>query len=284
MKYRNLDLTFTMGDVLFTVLSISTEQMINPIPRHSHSRNSYEMHYISYGYGTLIADDIKYDIIPGTFFMTGPGVFHEQISDPKDPMREYGIYIKVGLSHNGPKDETIKAFLDQKFFLGPADMEMYELMKKLISELEQGNIGYRLMISAIIQQIVLHISRQYRITENEKITGPGANLPINGEDQTYLIIEEAFLYSYRDITLEKLADMLGLSSRQTERLLIKHYNKTFLQKKKEARMSAASILLKDSSQSIASVAYNLGYSSSEHFTNAFKNFFHMTPSVFRKIN
>ena len=282
MKYRNLNLTFTMGDVVFTVLSISTEQMLSPIPRHIHSRNSYEMHYISYGYGTLIADDIKYDIIPGTFFMTGPGVFHEQIPDPKDPMREYGVYIKVSLTHDGPKDETIKAFLEQKFFLGPADMELYELMKALINELEQRTFGYKLMISAILQQIILHISRQYQKTESEKTAGVNLNLPANHEDQTYLIIEEAFLYNYRDITLEKLSDMIGLSIRQTERLLIKHYSKTFLQKKKEARMSAACILLKDAGQSIASVAYNLGYSSSEHFTNAFKNYFRMTPSAYRK--
>ena len=282
MKYRNLNLAFTIGDVAFTVLSISNEQMLNPIPRHSHSRNSYEIHYISYGYGTLIADEIKYDIIPGTFFMTGPGIFHEQISDPNDPMREYGVYLKVSLSQDGIKDETLKAFLDRKFFLGPADMEIYELMKSLINELEQRPFGYRLMSSAILQQLILQISRQYQRTENEKISGTNANLPNNHEDQTYLIIEEAFLYNYRDITLEKLSEMLGLSCRQTERLLLKHYNKTFLQKKKEARMSAACILLKDAGQSIASVAYNLGYSSSEHFTNAFKNYFHITPSSYKR--
>ena len=69
----------------------------------------------------------------------------------------------------------------------------------------------------------------------------------------------------RTCLLEELAVKLGLGTRQTERLLQKHYGKTFLQKKTEARMSAAAILLTDSSRSITSVAEALGYSSIEHF-------------------
>ena len=332
MKYRNLDLTFSMDDVTFTVLSISNEQMIVPIPRHSHSRNSYELHYISYGCGTLIADDVRYKITPGTFYMTGPQVFHEQISDPDDPMREYGVYLKVNLPRKGTKSELLKDFLQQSFFFGPAGIEVYELMKRLISELEQGPEGHRLMLSALLQELIVEIARLYRTatkakfdntlkassdarlfstlssdsnsndaystgsqtrgalshgtpidnTRSSAVLAPnsvtGTHLP---DDQTYLIIEEAFLYNYRDITLESLAKLLNLSRRQTERLLQQHYGKTFLQKKKEARMSAACIMLQAGDRSIASVAYELGYSSPEHFTHAFKNYFHMAPSLYQ---
>ena len=292
MKYRNLDLTFSMDDVTFTVLSISNEQMITPIPRHSHSRNSYELHYISYGYGTLIADDATYRITPGTFYMTGPQVFHEQISDPDEPMREYGVYLKVSLPRKGTKSELLRRFLGQSFFYGTADIEVYELMKKLISELEQGPDGQQLMLSALLQELIVQIARLYRMAPTqatESVTkapsnarpqvahAPDTHLP---DDQTYLIIEEAFLYNYRDITLDSLAALLNLSRRQTERLLLQHYNKTFLQKKKEARMSAACILLQAGDKSIASVAYELGYSSPEHFTHAFKNYYHVAPSSY----
>ncbi|MBR7019472.1 MAG: AraC family transcriptional regulator [Lachnospiraceae bacterium] len=319
MKYRNLDLTFSMDDVTFTVLSISNEQMIMPIPRHSHSRNSYELHYISYGYGTLIADDATYRITPGTFYMTGPQVFHEQVSDPDDPMREYGVYLKVSLPRKGTKSELLRGFLKQSFFFGPAGIEVYELMKHLIGEIEQRPEGHRLMLSALLQELIVEIARLYRTTSavsrtvadalgtQAHDTDPsGTNRPVSvnpsglistnahfsvltpassgnhlPDDQTYLIIEEAFLYNYRDITLDGLATLLNLSRRQTERLLQQHYNKTFLQKKKEARMSAACILLQAGDKSIASVAYELGYSSPEHFTHAFKNYYHVTPSSYR---
>lgn len=280
MKYRNLDLTFTMEDVSFTVLSISNELMLQPIPRHSHSRNSYELHYISYGYGTLIADDERYDVTPGTFFMTGPQVFHEQISDPEEPMREYGVYLKVSLPRRGSACEALRLFLGKPFFIGQADIEVYELMKRLINELEQPLENDRLMLSAILQQLIVQISRQYRKSgqnEDDKEQSAGERIP---EDRTYLTIEEAFLYNYRDLTLEGLSSLLNLSKRQTERLLKKHYNKTFQQKKKEARMSAACILLQDGSKSVASVAEELGYSSPEHFAHAFKNYYNITPSAY----
>ena len=281
MKYRNLNLNFTMDDVSFTVLSISNEQMLEPIPRHSHSRNSYELHYISYGYGTLIADDEKYKITPGTFFMTGPQVLHEQISDPDDPMREYGVYLKVRLPRKGTKSRLLQSFLQQSFYFGTVGIELYDLMKKLIGELEQESDGQQLMLSALLQELIVLISRSYEnpAADSSSDNTAGIYLP---DDQTYLIIEEAFLYNYRDITLDGLAKLLNLSHRQTERLLRQHYNKTFLQKKKEARMSAACILLQDSQKSVASIAYELGYSSPEHFTHAFKNYYHVSPSMYGK--
>ena len=170
---------------------------------------------------------------------------------------------------------------------------MYELMKRLISELEQGPEGHRLMLSALLQELIVEIARLYRTT-SVTVIAPTAPSPSDAhrsgthlsdthlpDDQTYLLIEESFLYNYRDITLDSLATLLNLSRRQTERLLQQHYGKTFLQKKKEARMSAACLLLQAGDRSIASVAYELGYSSPEHFTHAFKNYFHMAPSLYQ---
>jgi len=281
MKYRNLSLSFTMDDVTFNVLSISNEQMLNTIPKHSHSRNSYELHYISYGCGTLIADDAAYSITPGTFFMTGPQVMHEQIPDPDDPMREYGVYLKVRLPRNGTKSRLLKRFLQQSFYFGTAGIEFYDLMKRMTYELEQNPDGQQLMLSALLEELIVMVSRLY-LTTADGAANESAAAFHSPDDQTYLIIEEAFLYNYRDITLDSLSGLLSLSRRQTERLLKQHYNKTFLQKKKEARMSAACILLQEAGKSIASVAYELGYSSPEHFTHAFKSYYNISPSMYGK--
>lgn len=282
MKYRNLDLTFSMENVSFTVLSISNELMLRPIPRHVHSQNSYELHYISYGYGTLIAGEERFVLTPGTFFLTGPRVFHEQIPDPKEPMREYGVYLKVSLPRKGTGSEALKAFLERPFYFGQADLEIYEILKRLLAEFEQRPEADRLMLSALLQQLILLIAREYEQSAPPHPKGErrkGEGIP---EDQTYLTIEEAFLYNYRDLTLPALSALLNLSDRQTERLLLKHYNKTFQQKKKEARMSAACIHLQEGSKSIASIAEELGYSSPEHFTHAFKAYYHMAPSAYAK--
>ena len=282
MKYRNLKLSFTLENTSFQVLSISLEKMVTPIPRHSHGANSYELHYVSSGYGKLIANGQNYDVVPGTFYMTGPGIFHEQVSDPKDPMIEYGVYLQVLQDGALPDNGLVEKFLATKFWFGEADAALHEIMKRILSELELRPLGYESMLPALLQELILTILRLYQQRELAMVPARGNEPKKLPDDMTYLKIEEAFLYNYRDLTLEQLASLVNLGIRQTQRLLQKHYGKNFSQKKTEARMSAACLLLQDLDTSIASVADKLGYSSSEHFTTAFKQFYGTTPTSYRK--
>ncbi len=282
MKFRDLKLTFSISDTDFTVLSICLEKLIQPIPKHSHSKNSYELHYIPYGYGTLIVNKENYDILPGTLFMTGPEIEHEQISTPENPMSEYSIYFKVKSKSKQKTNDNnlIQYFLERSFWIGTGGHYYNELMKQILLELETKRIGYELVLQALLQQVILQMIRNYRESDGNEVK-PASDTQ-NANDLTYLIIEEAFLYDYKDITLEDLARKVGLGKRQAQRLLQLHYNKTFLQKRTEARMFAACTLLRETKQSISSIAYSLGYSSVEHFSNAFKKYFHKTASAFRK--
>ena len=281
MKYRNLKISFSIEDVSFNVLSIGLETFIHPIPKHSHSKNSFELHYIAEGYGTLIADGKTYAITPGTFFMTGPGVAHEQISSSSHPMSEYGIYLQVHMPQTGAKGLMMSSFLHHSFWIGPAEESIHTLMKQIFVELETLNYGYELMLPALLQQLILLITRHYK-TPLALHKPPSLSASLHPDDLTYLTIEEAFLYDYKNLTLDTLAKQVNLGKRQTERLLQKHYNKTFSQKKTEARMSAACLLLQKTNLSIATIAEELGYSSSEHFTHAYKKYYGTTPTAFRK--
>ena len=130
---------------------------------------------------------------------------------------------------------------------------------------------------ALLRQLFVKLVRSYEKTMSNK-----ASVRPHSTDKTSVIIEEYFLYQYRSLSLEDLAKRLGLSTRQTERLLQKQYGKTFLQKKTEARMSAAAILLSNAECSITSIAEELGYSSIEHFTSAFRNYYATSPRQYRK--
>jgi len=282
MKYRNLKISFQLENVIFTVLSINVEKQITPIPKHSHSHNSYELHYISDGSGTLALQDQEYHVSPGTFYMTGPDILHEQISDLDFPITEYGIYLQVKLPSPGTPGPFMEKFLRHLFWIGDAGTTLHEPMKNLIYELEQQQDGYELMIISMLQQVILLVTRLYK---KDEFIHSSKHTPSKNADPgelTYLTIEEAFLYNYKDLTLVSLSSQLHLGMRQTQRLLKKHYHKTFIQKKTEARMSAACLMLQNSTKSISSISWELGYSSPEHFTGAFKNFYHITPTEYRK--
>lgn len=197
-------------------------------------------------------------------------------------MCEYCIYLKIGRSTHptdSPYEKSlITLFRQTDFWFGQDTQDIHTLMKQLFSELERRYTGYSVLAETLLKQLIIKLVRNYEGKTEFNTRQASPNLI----DNKYLIIEECFLYEYRTLTLEKLSDRLGLGIRQTERLLKDHYGKTFLQKKTEARMSAASILLQNSDISITQIAEDTGYSCVEHFSAAFKRYYGQSASSYRK--
>ena len=279
--YDKIDLSFSIGNVRCHALKFSFEPLRRSFPSHSHSSNSWEIHYISAGKGTVTLNHVPYQVRPSTLFITGPHVEHSQLPDPEDPMVEYCVYLKFDSRNRPLIQEQNPDFLNRFFrteqFLGQDIQNLRPLMEALFSELEHRQIGCRTVLEALLCQLLVFTVRNLEMPRNQE-TSPESSLA----DRNYLIIEECFLYEYRDLTLEQLSSRLGLSQRQTERLLQKHYGKTFLQKKFEAKMAAARLLLKNPSHTITDISIQLGYSSVEHFSAAFRQYYGMSAREWRK--
>lgn len=304
------------------------EQFTRTVPSHSHGSGCYELHYISQGFGRLVADGKSYDITPDIFYVTGPHVEHAQFSMLSDPMQEYCIYLKARKPASPQMPSPLMdAFLSRPFWFGKTDNRVFPLIKQIFEELSCKYTGYQKQISLLLAQLLITLVRNYEQQEKDsRIASPcktpdrlssnscptvakggtaGTSsgiacaaaaipksplssekageqpLPGNITDRTSIIIEEYFLYEYDSLSLETLSRRLNLSPRQTQRLIWAYYGKTFQQKKTDARMSAASILLKHANESITTIANELGYSSPEHFSNAFRRYYGMSPRQYR---
>lgn len=281
-RLDHFDLHFTLGEYDFRVSNIVLERFERSIPLHSHSKNSYEIHYIPFGYGKATIDGNSYEIVPNTLFVTGPFVEHAQFPYPQDPMYEYCIYLKAGHGTNtcpsASEKILAKTFLQTAFWFGQDIQEIHALMQQLFFELEHHYVGYSILAEILLKQLVIKMVRNY---EGQAALSPHVDVQ-NLTDNKYLIIEESFLYEYRTLTLEQLSSRLGLSTRQTERLLKEHYGQTFLQKKTQARMSAAATLLQNPNLSITRIAEDTGYSCIEHFSASFKRYYGQNASLYRK--
>ena len=284
--YKDADIHFTIADTRFHTLNFVYERFERSIPSHSHGNGSYEIHYIPQGRGRALIDGVYHEVIPGTLYVTGPHVEHAQSPLLEDPMCEYCIYLKTekrrrsASSFSAGEAELLSVFENTPFWFGQDTQKAGALMMEIFEELQSRRTGCIFQVEALLRQLLVSLVRNF---ENyEKSGHPKAASLSAAADKTAFIIEEYFLYEYRNLSLEDLAGRLGLGARQTERLLQRQYGKTFLQKKAEARMSAAAILLSDTSRSITSVAEDLGYSSIEHFSSAFKNYYHISPRQYRK--
>lgn len=277
--YTDLDIQFVMDNISIHALNIVFEHFTRTIPSHSHGNGCYEIHYIPFGYGKLVADGQYYDISPNTLYVTGPHVEHAQTPIQTDPMQEYCIYLKIrSSSQNQEKSPVIKAFTSSPFWIGTDTQGIHTLMKQLFDELEHCYTGHQNQVRLLLSQLLIYTVRNY---ERHPISQTSFACNNMAESKS-IIIEEYFLYEYQSLSLDTLADRLKLSTRQTQRLLIQYYGKSFQQKKTEARMSVAAILLSDHTRSITSIAEDLGYSSTEHFSSAFRNFYQVSPREYRK--
>lgn len=272
----DVNICFSISNTEFHVLSLSSGPMPY-MPMHAHSSDSYELHYITQGSGRVHINTDIYQLAEGDFYLTGPGVSHEQIPDPMDIMHEIGIYYTVSQKSNPEKDPLIQTLIRQNFWFGKLSRAPRDAMHRLFEEEQQKSAGSHFLLPHLAAEFLIQLAREYSPSYT-----PHSEIPdIPPDEKKYLMIERAFLSYYADITPESLADIVGLSIRQLQRLIKEHYHTTFQELRVRAKLNAACILLRNTTDSTACIAEKVGFSSGEYFCNCFKKEFHMTTSQYR---
>lgn len=287
MVYDNLDIQFVFEQASVEVSKIANEVIRTPYPLHSHGKDCYELHYVAAGVGRVKIEQREYPLGERVLYITGPGIRHAQFPDgsyhhmeggeeQEEGLCEYGIYMKVS-SLDEKSEKLLHSLRTCPFWMGQAPDSFAEVFCTVLSELEEKKTGYIQSIQGLLQYLLVMVIRNLpsRTADTERMSRAW-------DARQQLVIDTAFIKEYGSITLNHLAGLLGLSERQTQRLLKEQYGKTFQQKKLEARMSAAQILLADASLSITAVSEQLGYSSGEHFSCAFRRYYGESARAYRE--
>lgn len=294
MDNKRRKFEFDFENYHITVLMLHCEEFTYNVALHSHSDSSYEIHYIPKGSGNVLIDGKKYMLYPGILYVTGPNVMHEQITD--GGITEYCIYLQIEenseIYENAriDKDESVmKYFRETVFWYGEDKQEIVNILRSIFRETAKPAIGMWSYIVACMQQLVIRMVRNYMgvapaVEDNEDnyndlFQNKGY---ISSQYDSFLVIEQKFLNQYDTVTLKELSGLIGLGTRQTERLLKQHYGMSFIQKRTEARMSAAIIMMKTTKMTINEIAVKTGYASAEHFTNCFRRYTGVAPGKYRK--
>lgn len=218
-------INFTWNNVLFAITDIGGGSLDRDINRHAHSKNSYELHFITGGRGRLITDTKEYSLGKGDFFITGPNIYHGQIADKTDPMQD--IFIMLQAVNTDKANALASAFLETHFYY--AKHFDRAAAKRIFDEFKNKKIDYKSAVSGLAMKLLTDITR--RLLPNG-FTETAA--PENLNDRRFIIIEQEFLFNPK-LTLTELSNKLGICERQTQRLLKKYYGKGFREKKKESR-------------------------------------------------
>lgn len=141
VAFHDLDIQFVIEDLHFHALNFVLERFLRSIPSHSHSKNSYEIHYIPYGYGQAKIEGKMYDVVPNTLYVTGPHIQHEQVPSKEDPMVEYCIYLRIEPRNpEGKKrsrDSYVTCFEKTKLWFGQDNQNLHPLMQQIFLRIKE---------------------------------------------------------------------------------------------------------------------------------------------------
>lgn len=285
---NDLDLKINLGDINFNILNINYEP---PVPLRyfsTHCHNSFELHFVPSGKGTLRVSNMTYPIVPGTFYLTGPDVYHEQIADEKEPMCEYCINFEFTISDKGlsrahypPKKELqhFKEILSStRFWFGTDAYETWKLVESSLNELDSKIIGYYGTIQNNISQVIINSIRNYS-------NGKAADYAVPEKltvDMQRKIIDTYFRDYEKNLKPAILAKALGVSVRQLERIMLRYYTMSFKEKLADIRFEIVKDLLTNTALNLEEISTKTGFTTSSYLCRVFKEKTGMTPSEYRK--
>lgn len=244
-----------------------------------HSHNSYEMHFITKGKGTLLLDNEKYELEKGIFYITGPSVFHSQISDDNNPMEEYGINITLKQTRDDivfDVDILLKKICENPFFIERDDFGGAAwcgcILEDVLSVETAADERIKALTNALLISIGRKISGMHAKTKRTNINRPNM----------MRVLDLCLRKFTTNISASEVAADMFISRRHLSRIMNEVYGMSFSKKIASMRVSYAKELLKSSTLSIQQIAEKSGFSSSQIFCKTFKKITGITPREYKK--
>ena len=101
--------------------------------------------------------------------------------------------------------------------------------------------------------------------------------------QRYALLEY-IQQNYNSVTLASIADKFHYTPEYASRLIKEATNMTYTDIVLRIRMEKAEELLVNTNMSVASIASEVGYETTEHFIRRFKKYAHSTPTAYRQLH
>lgn len=243
------------------------------IPRHAHS--SFEFHIIARGSCTVTTDTGTFHIGEGSFYLTGPGIHHEQSSAGEGELVEYSLDCKFrNRKESSAECSALLQFLLETPCTPFADANgTIPLFEQAIREALQLRPGYGLLIQTLVPAILVSAARSM---------GYGYAKPQNPQDTRMDRIADFVEDNiYRSLAPSDIAAFMNLSEKQISRIV--YASEGFSTKRfiTLAKLNQAKKLLESDTHSLSEIAEELGFSNVSYFSNVFKRNEGITPGSYR---
>lgn len=244
-------------------------------PNHSFGptvKENYLLHFVSQGQGRFQVDGLTLNLTAPSFFLIRPGerIFYQ--ADDTDPWEYYWL----GFDGTQAENLLTTAALTNDVHSGQviAPETVVTLFEKLLA-LDLYQPANKFKAQSLFYGIFSHFESSHTPTVTSG----------NSWRQTY---QDSFLlyvanhYSRSDLTISEISHSVGLNRTYFSQLMTKLLGRSPQAYLKKLRLEKAADLLLTTDLSIAEIALQVGYTSSQSLSRAFKDYFGCTPSRYGK--
>ncbi|HEY0827672.1 MAG TPA: AraC family transcriptional regulator [Bacilli bacterium] len=239
---------------------------------HAHAHDTYEIHFITGGIGHNQLENGELDFYPNIVYLAPPHEVHSQSSDKNSPLELYFSLFRLTLpDHQEPLSRIYAPFSFVK-----RDLETIFRKKSVKSS------GDRFLENLRLIELIWKVL-QYRVPMADSKN----TLSVGNENLVHArILEQAVLYIqthfYRNPSVAEIAEASRVSERHLSRVFLNQMRMTVHQFVQNERLLWAVAELKHSSSSIREICDKLQFSSTQYFSQWFKQMSSLTPDEFCK--
>ena len=239
--------------------------------------NWLEITFITGGAGTIVTNGVSSSVTRGDLYISFPGDVHAIFSDNESP-------LKFSFLALWPDEEELQKELEQIMVLNNdpsqriiSNENIEKLIENSISEVILNDKYSNEMLICCLNQIVRYIIRDF------SLSGKSKKLKISSaQELCYRITNYISTHIYTMNSLESLAEYFGYSYGYLSGIYHKTTGESLINCYTSRRAEAAKALINEELLSFAEIAEILKYSSVYSFSRAFKNYFGITPSAYKK--
>lgn len=242
-----------------------------------HSQYCDEITYVISGSAKFYSGDECTEIKRGQVHYIKRGLTHKIISGDDSNFR----YICIGFL---PciSNQNIKSFVDMrentKFFVEDDDGSIRMLTELFLNEFYLSDKNNRTMIDLYLTQILISISRIY--------AGNTSYIDKKSTSTSNYVVYNALRYIDREYmyitSVKSVAEELSYSEYYLSHIFSEKVGMSIKEYVIKKKLQSAVQMLKSTTLSISEIAEYLNFSSSHTFSQAFKKYYFLSPSEYRK--
>lgn len=278
---RTLNDKFTARDAInFSIEKIMPDQEGEGVRVAAHRHDYYHVMYIRGGLGKHSIDFKTYELLPNSLFFVSPGQVHSVTID-----KNVDAYVLSFNSDFIALNSPFQKLLDYPFFHSLYNapvlyftndhQKIHHLIDELYEEYHDDSTRSENLLRALLETLLIRASRLYS--------------PNVTEDQpNHLTYQLRKLETYIDEHFKSLkqlndyADLMHLSPKHLNSLCKTGLNKTVMNLIHERTLLEAKRLLLFTDNSIAEIAFELGFADKSYFMRFFKKHTSYTADAFRQ--